>query len=314
VVVAPLAAAVLGRDAADVGGAWVAMRTAVRNIGLPGLAACAISALDNALWDLKARLLGLPVGELLGLVRDGVPAYGSGGFTSYTVAELQAQLAGWAEEGVLRVKMKVGRDPAADAQRVAAARAVIGDGLELFVDANGGYGHSQALAQAGAFAASGVTWFEEPVSSDDLEGLAQLRARMPAGMSVTAGEYGYEESYFRRMLLAAAVDVLQADATRCCGTSGFLRAAALAEAFHVPLSAHTAPALHAPLCCAAPAAIHIEWFFDHVRIEALLFDGAPRLKDGNVAPDPARPGFGLELRTGDAERYRVAGPLRAPAR
>lgn len=294
-----------GRDALDVEGAYLELTREVRNLGRPGVAAMAVSALDAALWDLKARLLGLPLFRLLGAAREVIPGYGSGGFTSYAMSRLEAQLAGWAEQGFRRVKMKVGREPPADLDRARAARRAIGPGVQLFVDANGAYGRKQALAQAEAFAALGVTWFEEPVSSDDLEGLRLLRDRAPAGMDVAAGEYGYTPWYFRRMLEAGAVDVLQADATRCGGPTGFLRAAALCDAFQVPLSAHCAPQLHAHLCCAAARAVHLEYFHDHARIERMLFDGAIAPVHGELRPDPGRPGLGVELRRAELERHEI---------
>lgn len=296
---------VRGRDAMDVEAAYVVTTQAVRNLGRPGVAAMALSAIDAALWDLKARLLGLPLFRLLGAARDAVPAYGSGGFTSYSTRQLQDQLGGWAERGLRMVKMKVGRDPAADPERVREARAAIGDGVELFVDANGAYARKQALRLAGLFADWGVRWFEEPVSSDDLEGLRLIRDRAPASIDVAAGEYGYDPWYFRRMLAAGAVDVLQADATRCGGPTGFLRAAALCDGFEVPLSAHCGPQLHAHLCCAASRARHVEYFHDHARIERMLFDGAVQPAQGLLRPDPSRPGVGVEPRWQEFERFEV---------
>lgn len=300
-----LAPEVEGKDALDLPACWLAMVASVRNLGRPGLASCAISAVDNALWDLKGKLLDVPVSALLGQVRERVAIYGSGGFTSYTVPQLQAQLAGWVAEGILRVKMKVGTRPYEDVKRVRLAREAIGDVAELMVDANGAYTRKEALTFAEAIAPYDVSWFEEPVSSDDLEGLRLLRDRAPAVMDIAAGEYGYDAVYFRRMLEAGAVDVLQADATRCCGLTGFLKAAALAEAHMVPLSAHTAPALHVHVGVALAPVAHLEYFFDHVRIERMLFDGAPLPYEGTLAPDRARPGLGLELKRADAAQYAV---------
>ena len=299
-----LAALVQGRDALAVTDCWNVMVREIRNLGRPGIASMAIAAVDNALWDVKCRLLDVPLVRLLGDARDGVPVYGSGGFTSYSIGQLEAQLAGWVEAGIARVKKKDGREPGADAARVRAARAAIGDAA-LFVDANGGYARKEALRLADAFAAQRVTWFEEPVSSDDLAGLRLVRDRAPAGMDVTAGEYGYDTGYFRAMLEAGAVDVLQADATRCAGITGFMRVAALCEAFHVPLSSHCAPALHVHACCAATPVRHLEYFFDHVRIEEMLFDGAPRARDGKLTPDRTRAGLGLDFKRADAARYAV---------
>ena len=291
-----LAPLIHGRDAMSIPAAWIAMVQAIRNLGRPGIASMAIAAVDSALWDLKARCLGLPLVSLLGQARDGVPVYGSGGFTFYSTRQLQEQLRAWAGAGMRRVKMKVGRAQATDLERVRAAREAIGADVELFVDANGAYTRKQALAQAEHFAESGVSWFEEPVSSDDLEGLRLLRDRAPAGMAVAAGEYGYDLPYFRRMLAASAVDVLQADATRCAGITGFLQVGALCQAFGLPLSAHTAPALHAHPCCALGRVCHVEYFHDHARIEQLLFDGTLTPVDGELHPDLTRPGCGLQLK------------------
>jgi L-alanine-DL-glutamate epimerase-like enolase superfamily enzyme len=298
-----LAEVVTGREAMDVAGCWDAMWRQVRNLGSRGVCACAISAVDAALWDLKAKLLGLPLCQLLGRRRDQVPVYGSGGFTSYDDARLREQLSGWAEAGCRWVKMKVGRDPEKDLERVKAARQAIGARADLLVDANGAWRPKEALYYAERFASFGVRWFEEPTSSDDLAGLRAVREAGPAGMEVAAGEYGFDPFYFRRMLEAEAVDVLQADVTRCLGVTGFLMAADVAAVHNRPLSGHCAPALHLHVACAAPNLRHLEWFHDHVRIEALLFDGAPRLRNGTIAPDLSRPGLGLELKAQDAERY-----------
>lgn len=294
---------ILGRDPMDTRGIWLAMAQSVRNIGRPGIASMAISAVDIALWDLKARILGLPVAKLIGSVRSGIPVYGSGGFTSYSLDQLRRQLSGWSDSGMRMVKMKVGRKPEDDPERVRVAREAIGKDANLFVDANGAYSRKQALALAQQFHEVGVVWFEEPVSSDDLEGLRLMRDRNPAGMDIAAGEYGYVPVYFRRMLEARAVDVLQADATRCGGITGFMQVSALCNAYSIPLSAHTAPAVHVHTCCAAPRAVHLEYFHDHVRIENMLFEGVQQPEQGTLQPDVSRPGLGLALKRSDAAKY-----------
>ena len=294
---------VMGCDALAVGAAWEAMGRACRNLGRPGVAAMAIAAVDTALWDLKARLLGLSLATALDAIRPAVPVYGSGGFTSYTDARLAEQLGGWAAMGIPRVKMKVGREPGRDPERVRVARDAIGAGTELYVDANGALSRKGALRFAEQAARHDVAWFEEPVSSDDLDGLRLMRDRAPGGMDIAAGEYGYTLPYFEAMLAAGAVDCLQADVTRCQGITGFLRVAALCQARSLELSAHCAPAIHLHPCCAAPALRHLEYFHDHVRVERRLFDGVPEPVDGVLRPDLTRPGNGLELRRADAERY-----------
>ena len=265
----------------------------IRNIGRDGVAATAVSAVDLALWDLKAKLVGVSLANLLGSVRERVPLYGSGGFTSYSVVELQAQLERWAQEGLRWVKMKVGRQPDRDPERVRAARSAVTSKTGLFVDANGAYHARQAVTLAEQFEESDVMWFEEPVSSDDVTGLRFVREHLPRTIQVAAGEYGYNLDSFRCFLEADAVDVLQADITRCGGVTSFMAIANLAEAFHKPLSSHCAPALHVAVGCAASTFCHAEYFHDHVRIEDMLFHDAPRPIDGSLTPDWDQLGLGL---------------------
>lgn len=293
----------IGKTALDVNARWHEMRHAVRNLGSRGIAAMAISAVDTALWDLKAKLLGVPLCRLFGQLRDAVPVYGSGGFTTYSPQQMEEQLRGWLDQGIKRVKIKVGSRPEEDLARVAFVRKVIGPNVELFVDANGAFDAKTALWFADEFSKYDVRWFEEPVSSDDLEGLRFLRERAPARMQIAAGEYGFDVYYFRRMLEAGAVDVLQADATRCQGFTGFLDANTLCASRNITLSAHCAPSLHAHVCASAPQLIHIEYFHDHSRIEQMLFDGLPAVRDGKLVPDDSRPGMGFELKEADAERF-----------
>jgi L-alanine-DL-glutamate epimerase-like enolase superfamily enzyme len=299
-----LASIVQGRDAFSPQAAWEAMVDGIRNLGRPGISSMAIAAVDLALWDLKARLLGLPLGKLIGMAHDRVPVYGSGGFTAYSLGRLTEQLARWVEQRIPRVKMKVGSKPGDDPGRVRAAREAIGDEAALFVDANGAYTRKQALELAERFRSEAdVSWFEEPVSSDDLEGLRLVRDRAPAGMEVAAGEYGYDAPYFRRMLEAGAVDVLQADVTRCGGITELLRVDGLCRAHGLPLSLHCGPAIHLHPGLALEQLVHLEYFHDHVRIEHLLFDGVVEPRDGALFPDLDRPGNGLQLKRGNAERY-----------
>jgi L-alanine-DL-glutamate epimerase-like enolase superfamily enzyme len=298
-----LAGVVRGADVMQTNRTWRALVAAVRNLGRSGIASMAIAAVDVAMWDLKCRVLGLPLVTLLGAARDAAPVYGSGGFTSYSVKQLCRQLRGWVDDGIPRVKMKVGRDPAADVERVAAARAAIGDGAELFVDANGAYGRKQALAQAERFSASRVVWFEEPVYHRDLAGLRQCRDHAPASMETAVGEYGYAPETFAAIVASGAVDVLQADASRCEGITGFLIVDALCEATSTPLSTHCAPSLHAHVACAAKQVRHVEYFHDHSRIEHMLFDGALTPRNGALHPDLSRPGLGIDFKRADARAY-----------
>jgi L-alanine-DL-glutamate epimerase-like enolase superfamily enzyme len=279
------------------------MLHAIRNNGNRGIAAMAVSMLDVALWDLKARLLDCSVSHLLGKTRSEVPVYGSGGFTSYSPEQLKRQLMGWIDSGISMVKIKVGSDAGADLVRVKIAREVVGDDVGLFVDANGAYSAKQALQLSESFHEQKVSWFEEPVSSDHLAQLRLIRERVPAGMEIAAGEYAYNRFDFLQLLAAGAVDVLQADATRCGGLTGFLAAASLAAGFGTEISAHCAPSLHLHLGCAIPNFRHLEYFHDHVRIERLLLDGFTEPRNGQMKPDDSQPGLGLALKRKDALRY-----------
>jgi L-alanine-DL-glutamate epimerase-like enolase superfamily enzyme len=304
-----LAAAVTGHGVLDTGAALQAMVRAVRNLGRPGVASYAISAVETALWDLKGKLLGLPVSRLLGAVRDAVPIYGSGGFTTYDEAAARTQLERWTRDlAIPRVKIKIGEswgtESARDLARIAFARTVIGPDTELYVDANGGYTRKQAVRMAHAMAEHDVTWFEEPVSSDDLDGLREVRDQVDP--DVTAGEYGYDLPYFSRMVDSQAVDCLQVDVTRCGGITEWLRAAAVAAARGLQVSGHCAPNLHAHVAAAAPNLRHLEYFHDHARIETMLFDGALDPAGGTLSPDPSRPGLGLTLKDATAATFRTA--------
>ncbi|TKK67233.1 mandelate racemase [Ilyomonas limi] len=295
---------VIGKDAMNI----IAIRTVliqhIRNNGVCGIAFMAVSAIDNALWDLKAKIVELPLCTLLGQAKEGMLLYGSGGFTNYTDKQLKKQLEAWLQQEVKYVKMKIGRDEKRDIERVKNAHRIIGNDAALFVDANGAYSARQALYMAEVFSQYNISWFEEPVSSDNLEGLQFIRNGVQHYIQIAAGEYGYQLNYFKHMLSHKAVDVLQADATRCGGISGFLQVGHLCEAFQIPFSSHCAPALHLHAAIALPNFYIAEYFYDHERLESLLFDGVSPPLNGMLTPDLTRPGFGLEFKYQDAEKYK----------
>ena len=294
---------VLGRHPADIAGAFEAMHRACRNFGTRGLVTQAISAVDVALWDLHAHLRGVPLTTLLGRCRTAVPIYGSGGFTNLDDHQLAEQVDEWRAAGCSAMKIKIGQDWGNDINRdllrVNNLRELAGDDVELMVDANGAYGSAEARRVGAALDHLGVIWFEEPVSSDDTDGLATLRHTVRC--DVAAGEYIANRYDARR--LAPVVDCLQLDATRCGGYSGWLAAASIAAAHNLDVSAHCAPALHTPVAAAIPHLRHIEYFIDHTRLEAQLFDGIPPPAHGHLHPELSQPGHGISL-SPRAEQFR----------
>jgi L-alanine-DL-glutamate epimerase-like enolase superfamily enzyme len=299
-----LAGIVRGADALQPPRAWAQMQVQARQLGHAAITEMAISAVDVALWDLKARLLGVCLADALPRFHESVPVYGSGGFTNYSLERLREQLGGWAAEGFRSVKLKVGRDKTADLERVRAAREAVGGEVELLVDGNGAYAPKDALFWAHRFAEDfGVTYFEEPVSSRDRAGMRFVREHAPPGLAVAAGEYGWTLSDFEALL--DVVDVLQADVSRCGGITNLLRVDGLCKARSKPFSAHCVPAVTAHAGCALETIVHAEYFFDHQRIERMLFDGTPEPRDGRLTPDRSRPGLGLALRREEAAEYEV---------
>jgi L-alanine-DL-glutamate epimerase-like enolase superfamily enzyme len=300
-----LADSVRGRSALEPHRVHALLRAGLRDAGQAGLGALALSAVDIALHDLRARLLNVPLTVALDSMHDCVPIYGSGGFTTYDGGRVAEQLGGWAAQGIPRVKMKIGREPAQDAGRMAAAREAIGPDVELMVDANGAFSPDQALAWAARHSRFGIGYFEEPVSSDDLPGLRHIRRRISSDVAIAAGEYSWSQLDVRRMLEAEAVDIMQADVTRCGGITGILQIGALCEAHQRPFSAHCAPAITAHVGCAIPSLIHCEYFHDHVRIEGMLLNGVAPVRDGALRPDRGVAGHGMTLREDEARRYRA---------
>ncbi|MDY6995788.1 MAG: enolase C-terminal domain-like protein [Actinomycetota bacterium] len=294
-----------GRVVADVAAAGATLQRTSRNFGIGGLAMHAMSAVDVALWDLKAKLLDVSLTALLGACRDRVPVYGSGGFLTSGDSELSQDVAAWKAAGCRGMKIKIGHDggaaPERDLERVALFRELARDGIELMVDANGAYHSAQAIRLGRELERWDVHWFEEPVSSDDLEGLALARSGL--GCDVAAGEY--ISTLYDAQRLAPVVDCLQADATRCGGYTGFLHMATIAAAHNLDISAHCAPALHGPVAAAVPNLRHVEWFNDHVRLEPQLLDGVSPVYDGAIVVQNQRPGHGMTL-SDDAQLYRTA--------
>ncbi len=288
---APAIADVAIDDPAD---ASERMSRALRNVGRTGIGASAMSAVDNACWDLRAKRRGRTVAEVLGAEHMEVPVYGSGGFTTYDDARTIAQLEGWLADGAAAVKIKIGEDRGRrvdrDLDRIGLARRVVGDAVDVFVDANGAYDVAAAVQVDRAMRQDGVNWFEEPVTSDRPDLLAAVRDEAEA--EVAAGEYVWRPADAVALLDAGAVDCLQLDVTRCGGISSWLVIAETAASAGLDISAHCAPQQSLHVGAATPRLRHLEWFHDHVRVEGLLFAGTAAPEGGVLGVDGGVPGSG----------------------
>jgi L-alanine-DL-glutamate epimerase-like enolase superfamily enzyme len=298
----------LGEEPFAIERLWEAMFWRVRGYGRKGVAFCALSAVDIALWDLKAKALGLPLYRLLGTYTDRVPIYGSGGWTDFSEAELVAEQTGYIERlGVRSVKMKVAKDfgtaEREDLRRLAAVRKAVGDEIEILVDANNGYYAKQAIAMSKAFEDYNVRWFEEPVLADDIDGLAAV-ARATT-IPVATGEHEYTKYGFKDLIARGGADIVQPDIGRVGGVTEWLKAAQLAAAFNLPVAPHAFQVVSLHVACATPNLRIVEYLGVSEEADLLWYTDFPRPVDGWWSPDPDRPGLGLELDPHAVERYRV---------
>lgn len=283
----------IGRDPLAIERIWDDLFWRIRGIGRKGLAFCALSAVDIALWDLKARLLGLPLCRLLGGSGEPTPVYGSGGWTNLTVDELVEEMAGYVARGINAVKMKVGLGEDEDLLRVRSVREAIGEGPKLFLDVNGGYYAKQAIRMSHRFEEYNVGWLEEPVMADDLDGLAAVvqATRIP----IATGEHEYTKYGFRDLMVRRAADIVQPNVTRVGGITEWLKIAHLAEAFNLPVAPHAAQIVHVHLARATPNLLTLEYLGFLEEADRILYADIPPLRDGRWAPALDRPGLGLEL-------------------
>ena len=267
------------------------MHRACRNLGTRGLVMQAISAVDIALWDLKARLLDVPLTDLFGRARDTVPVYGSGGFTTLDRHRARRPGRPWAAAGCTAMKIKIGavlghrhRPGPRPRQHL---RDLAGPGVELMVDANGGYTVGQARRVGAALDDLGVVWFEEPVSSDDLD---RPRRRARGGALRRRRRRVRRRPLRRRTGCARWWTACNWTSPAAAVTPGGSAAPPSPQAHNLHVSAHCAPALHAPVAAAVPNLRHVEWFIDHARLEPLLVDGAPTVQHGALQPNDDEPG------------------------
>jgi L-alanine-DL-glutamate epimerase-like enolase superfamily enzyme len=286
---------------------WDDMFWRVRGFGRKGVAFQAISAVDIALWDLKAKHFGVPLYKLLGPYTDSVPIYGSGGWTSFSEDELVREQVGYVERGIPRVKMKVAKDfghsEIEDLQRLKAVRKAVGDSVEIYVDANNGFYAKQAIGFARRMQEFNVGWFEEPVLADDIAGLAAIARAID--IPVATGEHEYTKFGFKELIAAGGADIVQPDVGRVGGVTEWLKVAHLAHAFNLPVAPHAVQLVHLHLACCTPNLKVVEYLGTSEETDRLFYAELPELRDGMWSPFPDRPGLGLELSPQAVERYAV---------
>ena len=307
VVEATLRRILIGQDPFNIEKLWNDMFWHIRGFGRKGVAFCALSAVDTGLWDLKAKALGLPLYRLLGPYTDTVPVYGSGGWTNMSEDELVAEMVGYVEQGIARVKMKVGKDfgrsEREDLQRLAAVRKAVGDDVAIYVDANNGYYAKQAIYMAKEFEQFQVGWFEEPVLADDIQGLAEIRQAI--NIPVATGEHEYTKYGFKDLIARGGADIVQPDVGRVGGVTEWMKVAHVAHAFNLPVAPHAVQLVHLHLGCATPNLKVVEHLGTALEGDAIWYTEIPEPKDGMWAPFPDRPGLGLELDPHAVEKWSV---------
>jgi L-alanine-DL-glutamate epimerase-like enolase superfamily enzyme len=299
--------ALINEDPFDIEYLWNRMFWLVRGYGRKGIAFCAISAVDIALWDLKAKALNLPLYKLLGPYTDTVPIYGSGGWTNFSEKELIEEQLSYVERGIPRIKMKVGKDfgtaEEEDIRRLAAVRKAVGDEVEIYVDANNGYYAKQAIRMARRFEEYNVKWFEEPVLADDIEGLASISRSI--NIPVATGEHEYTKFGFTDLISRGGADIVQPDVGRVGGVTEWMKVAHIAHGFNLPVAPHAVQVVHLHLTCAIPNLKVVEYLGIVEQRDNFVYNDFPEPKNGMWSPYPDRPGLGLDLNQDVVKKYKI---------
>jgi L-alanine-DL-glutamate epimerase-like enolase superfamily enzyme len=273
---------VLGSDPAYVRATHAAMVRELEYHGAFGLAMFGIAAVDTALWDCLGRAHGLPCWQLWGGMHKRIPAYAMVGWLNYTEDELRRICTRAKDQGFRGVKIKVGAPTLEeDVARIEIVREVIGDGMDLMVDANQALTTYEAIRRGRVFQELGCLWWEEPLPSDDIEGYAELAQALD--IPVATGENLYTPEDFARFIARGAVDIIQPDLRRAGGPTAMLKIGLLADAFRRPYASHGGGPVQLSVMACLPNAIYLE--------TGLLRDDSPfELEDG-CAPIPQGPGF-----------------------
>ncbi len=268
----------------------------MRGVGRKGLSFCAYSALDIALWDLKGRMMNLPLYKLLGGNRTQITCYASGGWTSYSTQQLVDEVKAMVAAGYKYVKIKIGvdggRNPNEDARRILAVSEAVGPDIGIMIDANNAFTSAVALRLAYQLRDCNIIFFEEPVFADDTPGLTRFRQAgiLPCG----SGEHEYTRFGARDLVVNNCVDYIQCDITRCGGFTEGRKVAAIAQAFNTSWAPHGFDVIHMHMLSPYPNGVFLESLFMFNELIENTFTNAPVPEKG-VMTIPDRPGLGLEL-------------------
>lgn len=302
-----LANSLIGFDADLVGLFWKRFEDP-KVFGRRGHEHYALSSIDCALWDLKAKLAHMPLYKLLGGVTDRIPFYIAGGYygSDKTIADLQREMVSYVELGARAVKMKVGgASMNDDVRRVRAVRQALGDDIALMLDANGAYRAHEAIQFGERVADLDIAWFEEPVRPDDYQGYARIGGKL--SIPIAAGEQEYGLAGFRDLLATDGVSILQPDARWTGGVSEFLRISALADAHGRLISSHGDQQIHAPLMAVVRNPSLTEYYAPTVDPHAEAFYLTPARRDDAghlILSDEA--GGGWDVDVAAMEQFRIS--------
>jgi L-alanine-DL-glutamate epimerase-like enolase superfamily enzyme len=294
-----LAPLLLGQDAGDIQGLWSLMWQRLLYVGRGGVASFAIAAVDVALWDLYGQRERKPLYALLGAEARAIPAYGSGVDLPKSLDRLLEQTEGFLARGFPGVKVKIGRrDPREDEQRVGAVRKLIGDGVDLMVDANMTWSADEALERGRRLEQFGLYWYEEPTIPEDVAGHARLARELE--VPIALGESLHSPYEFRRYVDEQAVEVLQIDPITNGGITASLKALAMADAAKLKTSSHYTDELSAHLLCASRSPVYLE---KHAFALDAYLQEPQQVVNGHVRPTET-PGTGMRFDARALEPYR----------
>ena len=294
---------VIGEDPLNTERIWEQMYWGSLSSGRRGAAISAISAIDIAIWDLKGKILNQPVHKLLGGHRDTVPAYGSSINRNYTQEELIKEATGYVKSGFKMIKMKIGgRDPNEDLERIKLVRETIGLNIDLAVDVNNGWSLKTAIRMAQKIERYDIYWLEEPILADEMDNLAKLADE--TSIPIAVGENHYTKWEFKELMEQGAVEIVQADIGKCGGVTEFIKIAAMADAYGLPVCPHGSAYISVPVVAAVPNGLFSEYIQGIHDPMGQVFIDPIKARNGKVIPSN-KPGFGLELNEEAIERLKV---------